>query len=391
MIDGLVIEFVNKQIRSLGYLDNRPRFAIALKFPYMEKTSEVTGIEWEVSPNGTGRITPMVKFKPVEFNGAVQSRISLANYIRYQKLQPIGIGTKCLIEYRNDVLSYFTKLDCTENNKIKPIPFTTTCPCCGGKVEINKNKTFAYCSNETCPSKTVGRINNYINKLDIKGIELKTIEKLFNAGLVTKISDIYNVDVNKMSELEGFGRTSALNFKDAVDNNMPYDYEILAGMGIEGIAKKNSKELMKEFRLADLTDFNIIKSEDFKQAVKNIEGFADISASNLVNGLVLYNEDLKELVVSVRYRNSDQRKPNEKQLKFVITGDTEYFKDRNDFINAVEGKGHRVIGSVSKNTDYLVNNNPDSTSVKNQKAKTLNIPIITDTQAAQLLGIKKSK
>lgn len=394
MIDGLVIEFVNKEIRSLGYSDRgangRPNFAVALKFPYMEKETEVTGIEWEVSPNGTGRITPMVVFKPVKFNGAVQTRVSLANLKRYMELKPIGIGTKGVIQYRNDVLSYFNKLDVPENAKIKHIPFITKCPVCNGEIKANKNMTFAYCSNPDCKSKSIGKITNYITQMDIKGIDSKTLTKLYEAGLLNTISDLYSVSYRKMSKLEGFGEKSATNFIEAIASKKPYDYELLAGLGIKGIARKNAKELLKEFKLNDLANLSIIKEDDFKTAVINIEGFSNIMASNLINGLIENNDELIKLIGLVDFKQSDQRHSNEKVLKFVITGDTIYFKDRTQFIRFVEECGHKVIGSVSKNTDYLVTNDTTTGTVKNKKAKELGIPIITDQEVAQMFGMKRA-
>ena len=148
MIDGIVLEFCNKSIKKLGYVSSKPKWAIAIKFPHQEKETEVTGIEFDFG--ASMRCTPCATFKPVKFNGTTHKRVSLQNYKRFKELR-LGIGTKVIIQYRNDTLSYLQLKDCPENKDIKRIKLIKKCPECNEKIKINKKKTFCSCVNKNCP------------------------------------------------------------------------------------------------------------------------------------------------------------------------------------------------------------------------------------------------
>lgn len=389
MVDGIVIEIMDEDIRkNLGYLNDRPKFSIAFKFPYMEKETKVTGIEFDVSENGSGRITPMIVYEPVYFNGAKQKRTSIANYKRFKELQPINIGSDILVSYRNDVLSYITKLDTENNKKIKPSEFIKKCPVCGSDIVINKNETFAYCSNAKCKARVVGRINNYVSVLDLKGIDYKIIEKLYDAGLLKSISGLYKLDYSKIAELDGFGSLSANNIKQAIIFHEYKDYELIAGLGIENFGIKMAKIFIQEFPLEKLIDKEFISNPDFYNKIININGFSDIMAKKIIKGLKTYNKLLNNLVnlIGIDDIKITKKIEVENQLTFVITGDTKpVFKNRDEFTKFVEAKGHKVVGSVSSKTDFLVNNDSTSNSTKNKKAKELGIKIITVQEAYDML------
>lgn len=394
MIDGLVVEFLDSKIRKkLGYFaSGSPKFTCALKFPYQEKETVVEDIVFEASPNGTGKITPSVIYKPIYFNGAKQNKTSLANYKRFKELK-LGKGSKIIVQYRNDCLSYVNPIDCEENKHIKPIPFTTNCPICDSKLVIHKNdkgeETFIYCKNEKCKMKIIGKINNYTNAVGIKGIEIQTLEKLYNAKLIESPVDLYNLSFRNVSKLDGMGIQSATNLIDAIKSATPNDYDILSGLGIQNLGPDMAKIILSEFSFDYLCDKKFIKSKEFKNRLEELNGVGPIMSERIINEFSSdkINNLLNELLLKVKFK-STKRVKAENQLIFVATGDPnkEIFNSRTDMKDYIESHGHKMTSSVSTKTNYLVTENPNSGTVKNKKAKELGIKIITSEELKELLG-----
>ena len=384
MIDGIVIELIGKKFRDLGWVNSKPKWSCALKFPYMEATSKVTGFDFCLG--NSGKITPRVWFEPVKFNGATQTKVSLSNYDRFQELK-LGIGSDVLVQYRNDTLSYVEKLDTEHNKTVDPYPFTETCPVCGGSVVISDTGAFALCGNSACPGKVVGRVERYLTKLDIKGIKAATLEKLHENGMLNRISDLYKLDYNKVAKLEGLGTKSASLMKKAIEGKVPYDYELLAGIGIEDFGNTMAKELSKVYTIEELYSF--IDSNNFYTKLINLEGFSDITINKLEQGLKLYKFELlyiKERTQAKVYKDTIA-KPVGQTFTFCVTGSLNQFMNRDELKQILESLGHKVIGGVTSKTDYLINNDVASTSGKNKKAKELGKPIINEEQLKELLGL----
>lgn len=384
MIDGIVIELIGSEYTSLGWVNSKPKWTCALKFPYMECTSKVTGFDFCLG--NSGKITPRVWFEPVSFNGATQTKVSLANYDRFQELK-LGIGSDILIQYRNDCLSYAEKLN-TENNKtIEPYPFTDKCPVCDGEVKITDTGAFAYCSNDVCPGKVVGRVERYMEKLDIKGIKAATIEKLHENGLINNIADMYKLDYKKVANIEGLGSKSATLMKKAIDDKKAYDYEVLAGLGIDGFGNTMAKTLCKFYSVKELVD--MADNGTLYSNLINMEGFSDISINKLKSGIKSMKDellDILELSNAKTYKDTVVT-PQGATYTFCITGTVTQYKNRDELKKILEELGHKVTGSVTSKTDYLVNNDIDSTSGKNKKAKELGKPIIDENKLKELLGL----
>jgi len=394
MIDGLVIEFLTDNNEELfgRFASGSPKWSCAIKFPYMEKTTTVEDIIFEASPNGTGKITPSVIYKPVTFIGNEMRKTSLANYKRFKELK-LGKGSKIVVSYHNDVLSYVDKLNAPENDKIKPIPFTNKCPACGGEVRIHTNdkgeETFVYCNNKKCYMKLLGKINNITNQLDMKGIDILTLEKIYNAGYLNKVSDLFKLEYRKISKIEGLGNTSAMNIIQSVRNVNPDDYELLAALGIKNLGKDTAKNIFKEFTFDELLNKEYISTDEFYEKLLNIDGIADKMANYIQKGLIKKHNLLNVLHENIDYRSLTHVKVDKsEQLIFVITGDTDpkYFADRKEVKDYVESKGHKLTSSVSGKTNYLVTEDTTSGTKKNLEAAKRGIPIITCSQLVDLLG-----
>jgi len=389
MIDGLVIEVINEDYKKkLGnFAAGSPKWQAAVKFPYMEKATTIEDIVFEASPNGTGRITPSAIYKPVYFNGAKQTKTSLANYKRFNELK-LGKGSKVLISYNNDVLSYVSKIDDPINETITPIPFTDHCPACGStKLKVNENKTFVYCDNPLCHMKRIGKINNYTNQVGIKGIEVSTLTKIINAGLLETSADLYRLNYKALSRVEGLGSKSAENIIDAIKSVTPNDYDILAGLGIDNLGKDCAKNILAEVSFDSLCDLTYVKSKAFKDKLATIEGIGPIMTERIPKELANNNALLNDLLSTVKFK-SVKREKQENVIVFVTTGEPnkKYFEKRDDLKNYIENKGHKLTSAISKNTDYLITETPNSGTVKNKKAKELGKPIITCEQLIDMLG-----
>lgn len=389
MIDGLVIEFMDEELKKKcgRFANGSPKWSAALKFPHLEKTSTITDFVFEVSENGTGKITPSAIYEPVKFNGATCVKTSLANYKRFKELQ-LGIGSKVIIEYHNDVLSYISPLDIPENKNVTPYEFTKVCPCCGAPITINENETFAYCSNLYCESKIIGKINQYVKSVGMKGIEYTTLKKLYDAGLIKTAADLYRLRYNQIVNLDGFGELSAENIISTIKENKPNDYDVIAGLGINNLGRATAKEILKEFKFEDICDESYIKTDNFKKRLSNVDGIGKEMLERVPKALLENNSLLYDLSSNIHNMKETKRfKTSEAQLIFVLTGDPDkkIFKTREEEVAFIEEHGHKVTGSVSKKTNYLVTETPNSGTVKNKKAQELGVKIITTQELVDML------
>jgi DNA ligase (NAD+) len=290
MIDGLVIEVLGHEFRKeLGWtysgdMPKRPNYAMALKFPHMEK--ETIAKKLFMSMNGR-RPTPMLEYEPVFFNGHEMRKTSLANWLRYDNLS-LGIGTRVVVQYRNDVLCYVDKLSVPENDLIPAFKMKEFCPACRSDLRFTKNKAgqrvFAYCSSEVCPAVAAYKVTNWLSKLGAKGVKKSTIEKLQEAGLINGICDLYELDYNKVALVEGLGRKSADMIKATVSGTLTVkDYMMLGSLGIEGIGRSMCKDLLKHISLDDVLQG--YETDSFLESVASIPNFGQARAALIQEGI----------------------------------------------------------------------------------------------------------
>lgn len=373
MIDGIVFEIIEQDARKkLGGNEKFPNWAIALKFPPLEAHTKVIGFDYCLGDSK--RITPRVWFKKVDFNGTTHHKQSLQNYKRFKELG-LGIGSDILVQYRNDCLTYIEKLD-TENNKtIKPEPFTDICPICKQhSVKINVNKTYAFCTNPNCSGNNVGKIQNYISKMDIKGIKSSTIKKLKEENLLNSITDLYTMDYRKIRDIKGLGEKIEKNIQAAINSKQSYDYEILGSLRINNVSLVTSKEICSKYKLSDLIKFN--RDTLVNNLIENIEGIAEISANYIADGIEENLDTIEFLlkntkVICYKDKIDKNRKNGEKSLIIVFTG----FRDK-ALQEQLELKGHKATSSVSSKTNLVVTKDVNSSSSKVKKAKSLGIEVI---------------
>lgn len=258
------------------------------------------------------------------------------------------------------------------------------CPICEGKTSLVKSESGTInlvCDNPNCEGKLINRIDHYCSKkgLDIKGLSKATLEKLIDWGWVNQIIDIYCLSDFKAEWISktGFGEKSVNNILSAIEESKNCKLEnFISALGIPLIGKTVSKELVKYFD----------NYEDFRNKVDNNYDFADIDGFGPAMDKAIHEYDFSSADF-IYYTFLNIEKPKEEVIEggsslenmtFVITGKLKSFKNRDELKAAIESKGGKVAGSVSKNTNYLINNDNLSTTAKNKKAQELGIPIITE-------------
>lgn len=365
-IDGLVIRAnaVASQ-DALGELNNRSRAAVAFKFPSEMKVSELLDVLWETGP--TGRITPVAIVKTVRLVGAKISRASLHNRANVERLS-LGIGDDVLVSRRNDVIPYIERVVVRANTPRVQVP--EICSACGHAV--SREGEYLMCRNEACPSRRLGRVQVWVRQLGLLEWGDKTIESLFEAGLVQEVPDLYTLDVTTVAELPRLGRVQARKLLEPLHANKDIPIAtFISALGIEGVSLETAKILVQ----AGYETFEAMleaKPEDLAA----LEGLGSIKAERIVAGLRARREEVERLAaVGVRGVPPAHGGPLA-GLSFCFSGAAT--RPRKRLHQLVEKNGGAVATGVKKGLDYLVLEDADSGSSKAQKARKLGTQIIDE-------------
>lgn len=383
--DGLVIIYDDIEYgKSLGRTAKFPRNSIAFKWADDMAETELLEIEW--SPSRTGLINPVAIFKSVELEGTTVSRASLHNISVIRDLK-LGIGDKIKVYKANMIIPQVA-----ENlTKSDSFDIPDTCPVCGGKTHVSENNDVAvlYCTNPECSVKKVKAFSLFVsrNALNIEGLSDATLEKFLENHIVEELYDLFHLENHKETivNLEGFGEKSYANFVKNIEAAKNTElHRLIYGLGIPGIGVANAKVLVKHF------DYDLDKLINASvEELSGIAGIGEIMAAAVCD----YFANEKNLkVIEILRKELTWKASTEYDVKtslegkvFVITGSLNSFSNRNELKDEIEKAGGKVTGSVTKNTDYLINNDIMSSSSKNKKAKELNVPIITEEQILEML------
>ena len=384
--DGLVLTLCDLDYaKSLGRTAKFPRDSIAFKWQDETKETVLKEIEW--SPSRTGLINPVAIFEPVELEGTTVSRASLHNVSIVKNMQ-IGIGDHVVVYKANMIIPQIAD-NLTKSGNLE-IP--CTCPACGGETKIQKMNDVEslYCMNADCPAKKVKAFALFVSRdaLNIDGLSEATLEKFIAKGFIHKLGDIFRLEQYKdeIVHMEGFGQKSYDNLIQSIEKAKETTLvRILYGLGIAGIGLANAKVLCKHF------DYDIKKIEAAsKEDISAIEGMGDVLASAIVEW---FSKESNKAVLNDLLENLQTTTPSvivgEQTLIdkiFVITGDVYHFANRSELKEFIESRGGKVTGSVTGKTTYLINNDVNSTSGKNKKAKELNVPIISEDDFLAMVG-----
>ncbi len=383
--DGLVIVYDDIEYGlSLGRTSKFPRDSIAFKWADETSRTILKEIEW--SPSRTGLINPVAIFEPVELEGTTVSRASVHNISIMEELE-LGIGDEIEVYKANMIIP---QIACNlTKSGVKDIP--ECCPVCGGATEIRKvsNARALYCMNPACQAKQLKSYALFVSRdaLNIDGLSEATLEKLIARGFIHDYTDLFHLDryQEEIQAMEGFGEKSYQKLIGSVEKSRETTLpRLLYGLGIANIGLANAKLICKEIEY-DTERLTRLTAEELGA----IDGVGDVIAGSYVDYFTderhraVYEALLRELHIP------EEKSTGEAQIfegkSFVITGNVRHFANRNEVKALIEAKGGKVTGSVSSKTDYLINNNAESSSSKNKKAKELGIPIISEEEFLDMI------
>ena len=384
-IDGLVGRFDDIAFGiSLGETDHHSRAAYAFKFYDETYSSTLRTIEWTMGR--TGILTPVAVFTPIEIEGSTVERASLHNYsIMTQLMGKPYIGQKVEVFKANMIIPQIADSDQADPSEERDwISIPQICPICGQKVEIVTSETGIdniVCVNSNCEGKLINRLDHFCGKkgLDIKGLSKATLEKLINWGWVNNLSDIFELKNHKDEWMRqsGFGERSVQNILNAIEAaKSPTLDKFISSLGIPLIGNTVSKELIKHIKTY----------EEFRDKAQSHFNFSDFDGFAESKTLAIWNYNFSEadkiyLYLTIPKVEEETKTANSLDgITIVITGKLIHYKNRSALQQAIENAGGKVVGSVSKNTNYLINNDNTSTSNKNLTAQKLNVPIITEEE-----------
>lgn len=385
--DGLVLTFDDIQYgESLGFTSKFPRDAIAFKWSDEIKETRLIQVEWSASR--TGLINPIAVFEPVELEGTTVSRAGVHNISILENLE-LGINDTICVYKANMIIPQISE-NLTRSGTVE-IP--EHCPACERETVIRDDhgvKTL-YCPNVDCQAKHIKSFTHFVSRdaMGIDGLSEATVEKLIDRGFVKEYSDIFRIDRYKQEimTMEGFGEKSFQNLLDSLNRARKTNpVRLLFSLGIPNIGLSNAKVICKKFN----NNWVDIQGATREQLLE-INGVGDVMANSFVNffrnerNQKILEDLLQEIELDQPTGASEEINQTFDGLHFVITGSVEHFKNRNELKELIEARGGKVSDAVSSKTNYLINNDNQSNSTKNKKAKELGIPIITENQFLDLL------
>ena len=382
--DGLVLTFDDKEYsKSLGVTSKFPKDSIAFKWQDEVAETKLLDIVWNTSR--TGLINPVAVFEPVVLEGTTVNRASLHNLSIAENLK-LGIGDTLKVYKANMIIpQVLENLTCSNNFNIPK-----KCSVCNSDTEIIKqNKTkMLYCTNPNCSAQVLKSITHYVsrNAMNIENMSEATINKFINNNIIKNYVDIYmlNFHEDDIINLDGFSQKSYKRLLDSIEKSKRCSLpNFIYALGIRHFGISNANDLCKYYNY----DINKIKLAS-KEELLSINGFGEIRAHSLYNyfndknNLKLLDNVLKYLTFE-KENNIDS---SIKDLTFVITGKLNNFENRKQLQKVIEQNGAKVMNSVTSKTSYLINNDINSKSSKNQTAIDLKIPIITEEEFLKLLN-----
>lgn len=389
--DGAVMAIDDYKIaESMGRTDKFFRHSMAYKYEDELFETVLTDIEWNTSK--TGLINPVAIFEPVDLNGAITTRATLHN-ITYIKDMMLGIGDRIRVYRSNMVIpKVHDSIDKSGNFNIPD-----KCPICGQPTKIVKenDSEVLMCENPDCNGKLLGKLVHAAsrNALDIENLSESTIEKIINLGWLNSIQDMYHLSdhENEMKTLDGFGKKSVEKLLNSIEKSRDTDLEhFLYSLSIPLLGKSASK-MISEAVDYDVQEFASIMYDKGAKFFRYLPGIGDA----IIDSLQTYWNKNESEFMSLTFELHFEKKNNPINLilnntsldgkTFVVTGSVNHYKNRDELKADIVVHGGTVVGSVSSKTSYLINNDINSTSSKNQKAKSLNIPIITEEEFLKML------
>ena len=384
--DGLVLIYDDIAYGdSLGSTAKFPRNSIAFKWKDDMMETVLEEIIW--SPSRTGLINPIARFNPVELEGTVVSRASVHNVSILKELN-LKVGDRIKVYKANMIIPQIEEnLSKTDEEVVLP----ETCPACDYGVELKSDLGVEtlFCSNRLCPAKRIKSFSLFVSRdaMNIENLSEATLEKFIGMGLIKTLPDIFYLKNYRaeITSMEGFGEKSFDNLVNAVEKSKKVTVaKFIYALGISGIGVANGKLIARHFD----NDWEKIQNASAEELMQ-IDGIGEVVANAFVD--FLHDDENKknvEKLLDIVKFDVEPKGLTDGDLRgktFVITGNVHIYKNRNELKSAIEANGGKVTGSVSSNTDFLINNDIDSASSKNKKAKELGIPIISEDEFTRMI------
>ena len=384
-IDGLVFKYDNcDEYIAAGKTDHHFKGGLAYKFYDEEYETTLKNIEW--SMGRTGVLTPVAIFEPIDINGTEVSRANLFNLsVARETLH----GTQYRLGWKGQKINVFKanqiipQLSWSEEDDEKTkayFSYPASCPICGYSTKIKKENDVEVllCDNEQCEGKLLNRVEHFFSKkgLNAKGLSKVTIEKLIDWGWINGIKDVFilNAYAEDWKKKTGFGEKSVNNIITSIRKSSNTDLEsVISAAGIPLIGRTVARQIASIFNTY----------EDFREAIgdfdfSEIDGFGYEMNKSLKN----YNYDELDYIVenflTINNKIEERKEQKLEDLTFCVTGKIKQWKNRDELSSFITSLGGKVVGSVSANMDYLINNDINSTSSKNLRAKELGKQIIDE-------------
>ena len=381
-VDGLVVKVNDYKLQKmLGYRQKSPRWAIAAKFKAQEEFTKILDIKIQLGR--TGALTPVAHLEPVQVGGVTVSRATLHNEDEIKR-KDVRVGDTVIVRRQGDVIPAVTGVVYEKRSgKEKEFEFPKNCPVCSTKVVKERDEAIYRCPNRKCPAKVEQRIIHFAsrNAADIEGLGDKIVERLFAAGLLRDIADIYDLKAERLKDLQGFAELSAQNLVEAIKKSLSISLnKFIFALGIRHVGEKTAYTLaavagsMEGFRKLTYQQLIAVHEIGEQTARAVVDYLADAEEQAVL-----------ERLLSKGFKFKEVEKPKGEGLAgktFVITGTLSGMsrKEAEDMITALSGK---VSSSVSKKTSYLIaGEDPGS---KYNKALELKVNILSEEQFKQLL------
>lgn len=388
--DGVVFKFDDIAYgKLLGNTSHHFRNGIAYKIFNDSVETELVDIEWTMGK--TGSLCPTAVFKPVEIDGTTVERASLHNIsVMKEIMDKPWIGQHIGVFKANLIIPQIRWAEQDNDSKKMYIHIPNKCPICNHTTKIVKDNDseVLYCTNNNCKGRLLGKLTHAVSKLalNIDGLSESTIEKFINLGWLNSIKDIYYLSVhkNQMKTLDGFGKKSVDKLLTSIEKSRNTNLQrFLYSLSIPLLGKSASEDIANVCNQSFDAFVGALMSSG-KDAFTHINGIGNALGSSIIgywnkNGskiIELSNEFIFEKPKIVL----DETPKTLQGKTFVVTGSVHHYKNRDELKADIVVHGGTVVGSVSSKTSYLINNDINSTSSKNQKAKSLNIPIITEEE-----------
>lgn len=389
-IDGIVFKYDDcTYYQSLGATGHHFRGGLAYKFEDDITETKLHDIEWTMGK--TGQLTPVAIFDPIIIDGTTVERANLHNIDIMNALLGNAYKWQPIYIYKaNQIIPQVHHADHTQEGTVfyldkECFQIPEVCPICGRPTKRINDGSVLVCDNPNCEGKLLNQLDHFCGKkgLDIKGLSKATIQKLIDWGWLGNRIDLFSLNdfADEWKKQPGFGSKSVSNILDAIESARQNTelWRFISGLGIPLIGSTYAKEMAKR----EPVWFNIREDIEGGYDFTQWAGFG-YEMNDSLHKFDYFEAD--ELAKIINLTNSLWEDPNGVKpvateitgKVFCITGSLHQFKNRDELKSALEAKGAKVVTSVSKNTNYLINNDINSTSSKNVSAKKLNIPIITE-------------